>query len=187
MPSCFKGVPRDLRNKGVLRKWFRRRYPWCDVSEVYLTFFTAKIHRLERRQELYEKSIGECRPWSRLFRCRGSCLCGCECLLRSGDSALEYYVERLLEADERIESQKVIALMKPLDTAFVVLKRESMARSIVQYERNEKLGASQFSVSFAPPVDGKKKNEVLHTFAVDWKTSHSSLLSRFLKTLNGRT
>ncbi len=80
-------------------------------------------------------------------------------------NALAYYWEQLLLTSEKIKSQKIIALMKPLDTVFVVMRRQIMAKDVIKYETNEKLTAEEFSIKFAPPVDGEN-NYVLLCFRV---------------------
>ena len=166
----LEGLPRDLRNRTVLKKWFQLRYPWCEVSEVFLTFFTGRIHKLEKMQKLYHATLRECRPWSKILKLRGSCLCaGSGCCTARHTPALEYYNDKIEATEAHMRSQKIIALMKPLDTAFVVLRKEAMAKRILKYEMNEKIESTEFSINFAPPVDGKKNNRKVQKGAKNFK------------------
>lgn len=146
-------IPRKNCDKDDLMRHFREAYPEVEIHDIQLAFDVGKVSSLERnRSDAFEaktycenhlKTTGvrlEMKP----FRCGNLCSC-CNVFDCPSVDALEYYVEEEHRLREKVDSERIAALKKPLGIAFVTFMSVETAKLVYRHHR------STFGCGHDPP------------------------------------
>ncbi|KAK3912707.1 CSC1-like protein 1 [Frankliniella fusca] len=168
-------IPRKHCDKDDLLRHFREAYPEVHIHDLQLAFDVGKVSSLERERsdafeaktycENYLKSTG-IRLGMQPYLCGNICSCWNLCGYPTVD-ALEHYVEEEHRLCEKVESERMAALKKPLGIAFVTFMSVEAAKMVYRHHRttlgcghdpppsslSATLKPGRWHVSFAPSPD----------------------------------
>ncbi|XP_034243730.1 CSC1-like protein 1 [Thrips palmi] len=171
-------IPRKNCDKDDLMRHFREAYPDVHIHDIQLAFDVGKVSSLERdRSDAFEAKT-YCENYLKTTGLRLDMrphVCGntCSCCNFFGYSptvdALEYYVEEEHRLREKVESERIAALKKPLGIAFVTFMSVEKAKQVYRHHR------STFGCGHDPPHSSMSNSLKPHRWHVTFAPSPADI------------